>query len=467
MTLCVVAALAGWLITDDVLVSASILVLGVIWVGLRAEEGPPVVAMAVTFQWIQVTVGLFYVELTGRPLPAMLTSDYRPMVAIGLGCVVVLVAGLWCGQKLVNRSDTPQGERPDHALAFPWLLCCYGIAVVAVGGLREIAWNYPSFTQAIIAVSYIRFGLLYLVFRRFVQSGRWDLMAALVAFEVALGFTGFFAGFREPLIMAMLACLEVFDRHSVRHWLGVATLAVLMCGLGAMWMTVRETYRDRFLHDESFAGSLSKRFDTMRELASGWAARDSRDLASSADQFVDRLWAVYYPALAVARVPRVVPHTNGELMWTTIRYLATPRIFFPEKSALASESELVRRYSGIWVAGEKEQTNIAFGYAAESYVDFGVPLMFVPVWLYGVLVGTVCSGMLRVVHHRDLAVSVVTVIGWLSLYLFERSWTKTIGLAATLVIYVGALTILLDQLWLPDRDAVDAKEETAFDFGNS
>src|SRR5438445_12763034 len=128
---------------------------------------------------------------------------------------------------------------------------------------------------------------------------------------------------------------------------------------------------------------------------------------------------------------------------------------------------MVRKYSGVWVAGEKEHTNIAFGYAAESYVDFGVPLMFVPVLVYGLLMGIVYAGLLRVVRHRDLAVSVVTVIAWLSLYLFERSWVKTIGLAGTLLIYVGSLSILLDRFWLHRERSVTshATHESAVDLG--
>jgi len=33
------------------------------------------------------------------------------------------------------------------------------------------------------------------------------------------------------------------------------------------------------------------------------------------------------------------------------------------------------------------------------------------------------------------------------LYLFERSWTKTIGLGGTLLIYAGGLCFILDRLW--------------------
>ena len=93
-----VAVLAGSLalslVTGDGIAGAGILVLASVWRLLRTDEGPPVLAMAVTFQWIQVTAGLYYYGLTGRALPAIVHSDYRPMVLIGLGCVVALALGL-------------------------------------------------------------------------------------------------------------------------------------------------------------------------------------------------------------------------------------------------------------------------------------------------------------------------------------------------------------------------------------
>jgi hypothetical protein len=108
---------------------------------------------------------------------------------------------------------------------------------------------------------------------------------------------------------------------------------------------------------------------------------------------------------------------------------------------------MVRKYAGVNVAGEDQQTDIAFGYAAESYIDFGVPGMFVPVFIWAAFIGAAVSLVFREYHHRDMAISVATVIGWMSLYLFERSWAKTIGLGGTLLIYAGGLTYILDRLW--------------------
>ena len=116
-------------------------------------------------------------------------------------------------------------------------------------------------------------------------------------------------------------------------------------------------------------------------------------------------------------------------MTETLQYVFEPRLFFPDKPDIKSDSEMVRKYSGVWVAGEDQSTDIAFGYAAESYIDFGIPMMFVPMFIWSAVHRTLpsrasfaCSGTATSPCRSS------TVIGWLSLYLFERSWAKTIGL---------------------------------------
>jgi hypothetical protein len=112
---------------------------------------------------------------------------------------------------------------------------------------------------------------------------------------------------------------------------------------------------------------------------------------------------------------------------------------------------MVRKYSGVRVAGAETGTSIAFGYAAESYVDFGVPWMFLPVFIYGLVMGAAYRWLVRFIRHRDLALAAVTVIFWLSLYLFERSWLKTLGLSVALLLYLGGATVLLDRLLILRR----------------
>jgi hypothetical protein len=461
------AGVGVWLISGDWLLGLAAFVLALGWACLHAEEGPPVLALAFTLQWVTVCIGLYYVALTGRPLQATLNSDYQPMVLIGLGCLVAILAGLLFGQYLVRQLRPMEGVRPAYALTFKSLVLAYLIATAVAGFIHEFAWSLPSITQAIIAVSFLRLGLLYLVLRRLVASNRWLLIAAVLTLEIGLGFTGFHAGFREPLIMAVLAFLEQFDRRNIRHWASLGVLCVGMAVLGVTWISIRVNYRERYLADEAFAQNRGARFDSITAAAKEWAAQDKSQFYANIDVFIDRLWAIYYPALAVARVPSVIPYADGKLMTDTLQFVFMPRVFFPAKPEIGSDSELVRKYSGVWVAGANEDTDIAFGYAAESYIDFGVPLMFVPVFIWGTFMGICYAGMFKYFRHRDIAVSVTTVICWMTLYLFERSWAKTIGLGGTLMIYVGSLSFFLDRLWFEKFRTVyvgqlaDASEQPA------
>jgi hypothetical protein len=55
---------------------------------------------------------------------------------------------------------------------------------------------------------------------------------------------------------------------------------------------------------------------------------------------------------------------------------------------------------------------------------------------------------LGIIRHRELAVGLVAVMFWMSLYLFERSWIKTLGLTVTMMVYWGGATSLVDRVLL-------------------
>jgi len=462
-----VASSVAWLLTADWIAAVALWVLWAGWHYLRTPEGPAVLALAFAFQWTQVTAGVFYDALTGNRLPAMDLSDYRPMVLIGLGCLVTLLLGLRVGMRLIASRDASLWREIKPAFGWRALILLYLISVVATGTLQELAWEVPALTQGILALSYMRFALLFLIFRRLSQpTVQWGLIALFGAFEIALGFTGYFAGFREPLMMAAVALTGAFDRRKVTHWVVLGVLGAVMLLTGVLWMGIRGEYRQDFESDV-FAASREVRLARVAHLTAAWTERSPAEMLSDVESLIDRLWAVYYPALAVQRVPSVVPHEDGAILWGAVWHLLTPRLFFPDKPEVESDSEMVRKYAGVPVAGPETGTSIAFGYAAESYVDFGVPLMFVPVFLYGCLMGMAYVGLPRLIRDRELAVAAVTVILWLSLYLFERSWIRTLGSAGTLLIYLGGATLLIDRVlswwrrvradWAPARPRVRTK----------
>ena len=104
------------------------------------------------------------------------------------------------------------------------------------------------------------------------------------------------------------------------------------------------------------------------------------------------------------------------------------------------------------VAGDEAGTTIAFGYAAESYLDFGLPWMFLPVFGFALVMGVMYRAVARSIKHRELLVAYTTVTFWFALFLFERSWARTLGEALGLLIYVGGPMVLLDRFLLTSHE---------------
>lgn len=423
-------------------------VLIVIWRLLPQEEGPPVLALALTAQWVQTSVGVYYVGLTGRSLEATRDSEWVPMVLIGLASVLTLAVGLRLGIRfLAARVSYPEGA-PNEVMSFKALMIVYFASVGVTGTIQQAAFSYPVLTQAILALSFTRLGIMSLVFRRLTQPDlRYVALFGLLAFEVGLGFTGFFSDFKEPLLLAGLALLEAFDRRKREHWIAAVSLAGILAFTLTLWMNVRGEYRADF-DDQAFASSRSARVERIQALSTDWLNRSSASSMAEGLSFtIDRIWAVYYPALAVQRVPRVIPHTDGALLGAVLTHLVMPRVLFPDKPPLPNESEFVRRYAGVYVAGAEQGTTIAFGYVAESYVDFGIPLMFVPMLVFAFGMGCAYVAVTRKIVHRELAVALATCIFWLNLNQFERAWAKTAGMAITTLVYLGLSAYILDH-WL-------------------
>src|SRR5262249_18481306 len=149
----IVAAAGFSLFGNDWLFGAAIGVLWLIWRMLPDDNGPPILALAMTYQWVQVTVGMFYSLVTGRTLLPMLSVDYRPIVMISLVSVLTLAVGLYLGSKMtIGRWSGDSTPRPDLALTRGILLTAYATAIVAEASARKFAFQYPSLTQPILAL---------------------------------------------------------------------------------------------------------------------------------------------------------------------------------------------------------------------------------------------------------------------------------------------------------------------------
>ncbi len=428
------------------------------WRYLLREPGPPIVAAAFSSQWLQVMAGILYAALTGRRIMEMRMSDYRPMVLIGLGCVAVLFTGFYLAAGFRrSRVFNELRQRP-----LPWTtnqIAVIYIGTIALGGiLQELAWSTSGLTQVILVFSRIRYVFLFLLVTRLVRPRlQWPWIAGILLAELGLGFAGFFADFREPLVIVGIAILGGMDRRNATTWVIIASIGVLGITSAVVWTAIKPVIRKDYIA----SASRSERLTAGLTATGSVFASDGPPWKYQTDNLVSRLWAVYYPALALKRVPSLLPHENGKILWAAVSNVLTPRLFFPDKPALPSSSDQVRKYAGVWVAGRETNTSFAFGYVAESYVDFGLPLMLLPVFVFGLLLGFTHRWLNTNIRTDELRKGVTIVVFWATMSSYETSWVMIIGPALTILAVLGGGAIMLERTITTTARKISAAERSS------
>ncbi len=447
----------GWmacivlLATDKWLLGVSFFVLLVAVHVFGRMAGPPVILAAFLYQWLQVTIAPIYSAIFGGHIREMRSIDYRPMVIIGLIAVICYFGGYWAANREYGKRAKPLSQ--SSLFPLPIVTISYFSAIAISITIQRIAWSYPQLTQLLLVLSYVRYVLLFVLISRLMRpKPQWSSILFILSVELVMGFTGYFATFRESLVFIALAIGGAARPRRASTWLSYALVGSLAFGAALVWTAIKPVVRESWSNDLS----TTQRLDNVTaEL--GPAIRNAQ-WEVRVDELISRMWMIYYPTLAYERVPSTVPFEGGKLLRGAVLNVVMPRMFFPDKGILPSESDKVRKYAGIWVAGRESKTSFAFGYAAESYVDFGVPWMFAPIFVFGALLGLGDKVMRKVLRNNDLRNGVRVVVLWSSMYLYEQSWVIMLGMSIGLFIMLVASGVAFERaLHLVPEDPNEGK----------
>ncbi len=403
--------------------------------GLTWRRGQvPVFPLAFSLQWFQVSSGHLYQAVTGRWLLATSAPAVEQATYLGLGALAALAVGARLGMGSARGATV--GEGTDEPVKPPTvrLVAAVAAAVVASPILSAVAWRLPAITQPINALLMIKWVLFYLLFYRAIVSREKRVWAvALLLVEGFLGFTSFFSLWKTPLMVLMLAVLTVPGRPKARRILAGISLAVVGFGLAVLWLDIREAIRA-----DLTGGRGKSRSDILVGAleSSGLLIAGRESPMARVDFLIERTSYVYYFAHVVERIPSRRPYEDGGLYLAALRHVLMPRLLFPSKPRLRNDSWYVAEFAGIRLPVVEGGTSVSIGYAAESYADLGPVWMFVPLLLFGVLLGLMARALMR------LPLGAVTVSGFLvaalffQLHLFEMTLVKLIGGQLTAFIFL-------------------------------
>jgi hypothetical protein len=449
------AGLGGVLFWSSPLIGFAFLVLlwaiGALW---RRGE-PPILVFGIAYQWLFVVTGYVYYSLTGTYPSLPHLGNLSGAVFLSLLGFLVLVAGIRTGFYALRRPFAMAQYQLQAAMLgydvrrlFEYVIALYTINWFVSIAPMGIFFNAAQIIYNVLAFRSVFLFVLLLVIVEQQTGYRYAVGAFL--YVLIPQFASMMSHFKELFFLLVLALFREWrpwsthvpdQRRSLRIVWTVTGITVALLAMGVFWEGgVKPLWRPAVMSGQ-VSGSPTERLQafvsTVMEAASGLKPR----LASKA--LVARLSSgVGYFSHVLEHVPDVVPHENGHLILRALGHMAMPRFLFPEKPNLGGDSWLVWKYAGIRAADERQETSVGLGYMAECYIDFGIPGMFVPIFLYGVLIGLAYQSVVLFSPSCHVFHSVVTVIFLQHFVSYEGEIAKLLGgLAQTWLIFMVFLHV--------------------------
>jgi hypothetical protein len=247
--------------------------------------------------------------------------------------------------------------------------------------------------QLLLAISYLKWVLLtLLIVQTLVVQANRNLVIVLVIVEVLLSFSGFWAAFKDYILVAIGAYLMFSPRLSLKTYFILSFVFLISLFLAVVWTYSKGEYRKYLTGGERT--QLIVEQDNLTNIQKFYeiAQRDfssenfKENFLIGLENLVYRVSYVEFLALTMKQVPTYIPHENGNLLINALEHILKPRILFPEKKPIY-DSELTSKYTGVQFAGAEQGTSFSLGTVAESYVDFGMYYMLIPIFFFGLWIG--------------------------------------------------------------------------------
>ncbi len=213
-----------------------------------------------------------------------------------------------------------------------------------------------------------------------------------ITFEILLSFSGFWASFKDYILVTVGAFFTLNRRISNKALIVTLFTGLLTFFIFVVWSASKGRYRVYLTGGERTQAVVQT--DQFKNIPPHWeivsddfsTENFSESFARGSQSLLYRISYVEYFALTLKQVPTFLPHENGKLLIDAFEHVLKPRILFPDKKMIY-DSDITSKYTGISFAGRDEGVSFSLGYVPESYIDFGPVYMFIPIFFFGLLFG--------------------------------------------------------------------------------
>lgn len=387
---------------------------------------PPVLLFIVFIQWIQASTKILHANIYNKPLSVFSSIKHiEEAIILSLVGIIVLAVGMSLAVRKMNTLNFAQIYEVGKVLNTNRLIKIYFISLVVILGLSFIRSMMPSLSQIILAVQNIKWIVIFiLVFSLLVKRERYFYIIIIFCIELIIGLTGYFAGFKTIFFFLLIAIATVRYRLNLSNMMPIGVALSSMIFFMILWTGIKGDYRDFLSKGERAQIILVSPDEQFIQLTKLVSDLDLKQFTNSVDQTLQRISYVDYFGHVLEYVPKIRKHEYGKLWLTAVEHILVPRVVFPAKAILPSDSELTMEYTGLRLASFAQGSSISIGYMGESYIDFGKFGMFVPILILGVLWGKFYK------------------------YFISKSKVKVIGFAFAVAVLINAYQLEMNSIKL-------------------
>ncbi len=331
----------------------------------------PVIVAHISLFWVAIFGGILVRDLSAKSFDQL--PNERLAILLSLGALFAIALGY----RLGYREPVAQPATVESHLNRRKLVAGYWIAFVAASGLGYVAYAYPELTQPVLAFIGVKLLLLYLVCAQtFADRRGFGMLVLVVGAELVEGATGYIASYQVPLLIVLAASLSA-PKGSLRLSqvaVGAITMAVILW-VSLVWTAIKVDYRDWLeVEDPAVTAQTGARLD--------WIWNRVSDGINYPVAFVKMTSRIGYMEFYGLALPRMGNNTTNYYLNGLLNVIM-PRLIFPDKPVL-DDTKITTEMTGRQFG---RAASVSIGFVPQADSDFGFPLMLLPLFLVGYLLG--------------------------------------------------------------------------------
>lgn len=352
---------------------ALVLIIKLIW----NIYNPGVLTFSYVFQWLQVFFFIVWMNQLGKPINGLSKSGGIAFFLSMTGLVLMAATTrLMLGKLTVyGFNDFKEAAKNinQRKLLVLYIFSTFFLSTIgfAFGALTGLA----QFLVTIASLKWVF--LLWLGSIIWINGTHRYWLVFIVLYEFTVGLYSYFSSFKDVILYVTILSLTFITVIQFKQFARLVLIGLVLGGVLLTWSAIKGEYRT-YLNQGSRQQQVSvSREEAFSKLYEQIGKLEYKEFDKAMVYTSYRIQYVYHFALAMDRVPTIIPFENGDVWLENITFVITPRFFFPNKK-IYNASEKASKYTGKNFAGLKQGSSFSLGYFGDAYIDFGPIGMMIP-----------------------------------------------------------------------------------------